>query len=413
MTRLAAADAQTFWMSAQIPNDQFALYAFAGVPDDMTVEVAKLTRRAAACPALGLRIVDDCALRYPAWVSGPVTPDQFVVHEGPLDWTGCLDALAAVAEHQLDARVGTWRLHLFAPVSGAPGAAAPVTVAVFQATHSFGDGTRTAQVCGWLFGRPTPVPPVIAGRRGSLVLRSVTAARTHRQMTGAIAAGTLAPPPAPRPALLTNAAPVGPRRIRALVRQRAALAGNCTVTVAVLVAVGTALAEYLRERGEDIGQLGAEVPMRAPGIRHAHNHYRNVAVGLHPEATPGSRAEQIEAELRGGRARAEHPAALASHRSFAAIPAPVLRWGVGKLDPTARSPVVTGNTVVSSVDRGAADVHFGTAPVLFTSGFPGLSPMMALTHGVHGIGETIVVSVHAAGGVVDVDEYLDRLDRAL
>ena len=32
---MAAADAQTFWMSASIPNDQFALYVFAGVPDDL------------------------------------------------------------------------------------------------------------------------------------------------------------------------------------------------------------------------------------------------------------------------------------------------------------------------------------------------------------------------------------------
>ena len=321
--------------------------------------------------------------------------------------------LAGLVDHQLDARVATSRLHIFAPVTGAPGAAAPVTVAVMQATHSFGDGTRTAEVCGWLFGRPTPVPPVISESRGSLLLRSITAARTHRQLTRAIAAGTLPPPPGPRPAVLTNSAPVGPRRIRTLVRPRSSLAGESTVTVAVLVAISTALAEYLRERGEDIEQLGAEVPMRAPGIPQARNHYRNVAVGLHPELAPGPRAVQIEAELRGGRARAGHPAALASNRSFAAIPAPVLRWGVGHFDPARRSPVVTGNTVVSSVNRGPADLHFGGAPVIMTSGYPGLSPMMALTHGVHGIGDTVALSVHAAQSVIDVDDYLARLDRAL
>ena len=203
---MAAADAQTFWMSASIPNDQFALYVFAGVPDDLAGVIADLAARASTCADLGLRIDDDRVLRYPAWVSGPVTADQFVRHDGPMDWTSCLDVLAGLVDHQLDARVATSRLHIFAPVTGAPGADAPVTVAVMQATHSFGDGTRTAEVCGWLFGRPTPVPPVISESRGSLLLRSITAARTHRQLTRAIAAGTL-PPPA-------GAAPGGADQLR-------------------------------------------------------------------------------------------------------------------------------------------------------------------------------------------------------
>ena len=98
----------------------------------------------------------------------------------------------------------------------------------------------------------------------------------------------------------------------------------------------------------------------------------------------------------------------------AAVPAPLLRWGVAQFDPDARSPTATGNTVVSSVNRGAADLHFGDAPVVVTAGYPGLSPMMGLTHGVHGIGDTIAVSVHAAESAIgDVDAYVDRLDAAL
>ena len=33
--RLSAVDAQMHWMSAKIPNDQFLLYGFAGVPSDL------------------------------------------------------------------------------------------------------------------------------------------------------------------------------------------------------------------------------------------------------------------------------------------------------------------------------------------------------------------------------------------
>ena len=104
----------------------------------------------------------------------------------------------------------------------------------------------------------------------------------------------------------------------------------------------------------------------------------------------------------------------AASRAFAVMPAPLLRWGVAQFDPTVRSPTVTGNTVVSSVNRGPADLRFGDAPVVVTAGYPALSPMMGLTHGVHGIGDTVAVSVHAAESAIgDVDEYVARLDAAL
>jgi hypothetical protein len=39
---------------------------------------------------------------------------------------------------------------------------------------------------------------------------------------------------------------------------------------------------------------------------------------------------------------------------------------------------------------------------------------MGLTHGVHGIGDTVVISVHAAESAIgDIDRYLRLLDAAL
>ncbi len=69
--------------------------------------------------------------------------------------------------------------------------------------------------------------------------------------------------------------------------------------------------------------------------------------------------------------------------------------------------------MVSSVNRGPADLSFGGCAVLLTAGFSALSPMMSLTHGVHGIGDTITISVHADPVNVDVDDYLDRLRVAI
>ena len=149
-------------------------------------------------------------------------------------------------------------------------------------------------------------------------------------------------------------------------------------------------------------------------VREAHNHFGNVGVGLYPWLDPGERATRIADDIASRRRRAEHPAMRAGSRAVAAVPAPLLRWGVAQFDPTVRSPTVIGNTVVSSVNRGPSDLRFGEAPVVVTAGYPALSPMMGLTHGVHGIGDTVAVSVHAAESAIgDVDSYVARLDSAL
>lgn len=49
----------------------------------------------------------------------------------------------------------------------------------------------------------------------------------------------------------------------------------------------------------------------------------------------------------------------------------------------------------------------------FTAGFPALGAVMHLTHGVHGLGDTVTVSVHADPAVVDVEDYAAQLDTAL
>jgi hypothetical protein len=201
--------------------------------------------------------------------------------------------------------------------------------------------------------------------------------------------------------------------VRTLVRRRNRLSGP-TVTVGVLCAVSTALSAHLRDLGDDPSTLGAEVPMAKTTAREAHNSFGNVGVSLFPELASDERAKRIVADLAARRLRAQHPAMRAADRAFAAEPAPILRWGVAQFDPTLRSPTVTGNTVVSSVNRGAADLRFGDAPVVIAAGYPALSPMMGLAHGVHGIGDTIAVSVHAAESAIgDVDQYVTRLDDAL
>jgi hypothetical protein len=414
--RLSAVDAQTFWMSAKIPNDQFLLYGFAGVASDLEQVLAAVRARAGGCPELRLRVRDRGLFTYPSWISGGVGADQVVVHDlADTSWAGCLAAVVRLAEDQLNACRMTWRLHVFAPVDGMPGAGVG-TVAVLQAAHALGDGIRSSALAAWLFGRVGVVPPVSAPpafRGAALPWRSVLAARAHRQLIRDTEAGLVPPQADSRPVLHTNVRPDGVRSIRTVIRNRAQLPGP-TVTVGVLAAVSTALAGHLRELGDDPSTLGAEVPMAKAGVRQAHNHFGNVAVGLYPGLNFGDRVDRIVEDLAQRRRRAGHPAMLAASRAFATVPAPLLRWGVKQFDPTLRSSTVTGNTVVSSVNRGPADLRFDELTVVLTAGYPGLSPMMGLTHGVHGIGDTIAISVQAAESAIgDVDAYVDRLEAAL
>jgi hypothetical protein len=414
--RLSAVDAQTYWMSAKIPNDQFLLYGFAGAPSDLGRALDVIRHRAWGTVELRLRIAERNVLTYPVWATGPIEPDQFVVHDlGDNSWAGCLAAVAGFAEHQLDPCHMAWRLHVFTPVDGLPGVGVG-TVAVLQAAHALGDGIRSSALAAWLFGRAGEVPPVPAPppfRGVALPWRSFRAARGHRRLVRDTDVGLVPAQADSRPALHSNARPDGVRSIRTVIRNRAQLPGP-TVTAGVLAAVSTALAGHLRELGDDPSALGAEVPMAKAGVRKANNHFGNVGVGLYPELDAGARAVRIVDDIAERRRRAAHPAMLAASQAFAAVPAPLLRWGVGQFDPALRSPTVTGNTVVSSVNRGPADLRFGELPIVLTAGYPGLSPMMGLTHGVHGIGDTIAVSVHAAESAVgDVDAYVARLESAL
>ena len=408
---MAAIDAQFYWMSAKVPNDEFLLYAFGGEPVDVGLAVEQVCRRARACPGLTVRVDDGSALSYPRWVPLSVGLGQVVRHDlADPSWDGCLSAVVRLADHQLDCREMPWRLNVFTSVLGIPGVTGAGAVAVLQVAHALADGVRSAAMAAWLFGRAAPVPEVARPPAGLLPWRAVDAARAHRQLVRDTHAGLLEPGRGSRPLLRTNSRPDGARSVRTLVRQRAQLAGP-TVTVGVLAAVSSALSGLL---GGTVDALGAEVPMAKPGVPQAHNHFGNVVVGLYPGLGADARVERIATDLANGRRRFEHPATRAADRAFAAVPAALLRWGVSQFDPDLRPGQVLGNTVVSSVHRGAADLSFGDAPVVLTAGYPALSPLMGLTHGVHGIGDTIAISVHAAESAVpDIDAYVRLLDAAL
>jgi WS/DGAT C-terminal domain len=415
--RLSAVDAQTYWMSAKIPNDTVLLYGFAGVPVDLERAIEEIAARARGCSDLTVHIDDGGPLTYPAWVHRDVDRSLFAVHDiDDRTFLACLAKVGEVTADGLNAREAAWRLHVFTDVEGVPGSVGPGTVAVLQISHALGGGGRTSAPAAIMFGRGDGVVPGIDDLHTGLFnlpISGFRAARAHRQMTEDTAAGRVPPPADLRPVLRTNVRPAGPRHLRTVVRRRSDLSGP-TVTVAALSAVSGALADHLRDLGEDPAFLGAEVPMAKPPPRLAYNHFGNVGVGLYPELAEPERGVRIAADLDARRRRAAHPAVRMADLAFAATPAPLLRWGMDRFDPDVRVEKVTGNAVVSSVNCGAMDFDFGGAPVTLACAFPGLSPMMGLTHAVCGVGDTISLSVHAAESAIgDIDAYIERLEAAL
>ncbi|MEU1548849.1 hypothetical protein [Nocardia sp. NPDC005745] len=188
-----------------------------------------------------------------------------------------------------------------------------------------------------------------------------------------------------------------------------------TVTVVVLTAVSLALARYLADRGEPVERLGAQVPMALPEVGRPRNNYRSLGVDLFiDEPDLDLRAGKIAAALADRRVRARHPLLSAQDRVTATVPAPVLRRDVDHYPLDNVPDSIAGHTVVSSVDRGPADLSFGGGEVRFTAGFPALGSVMHLTHGVHGLGDTITISLHADQAVLpDLDAYAAHLRAAL
>lgn len=427
-SRMAPVDAMWFWMSTKLPNDQFQVYAFDGMVD-VEAATAELLGRARQCPDLCLRARDGLLrVGFPYWVETEVGADEVVVHALPEPgWDQCLAAVGALTDDQLDVRRATWRVHLFPGVTGAPGSGSTgqersdsgdgarlATVAVLQISHTLADGMRSSALAAYLFGREgTPIRPV-PRPRDPVLPAMLTARRLHRELDREVAAGVVFAPKALVRPLSTNDQPAGRRLLRTVLTRRSELPKTVTVTVGVLAAISEALAGHLTDRGEDVSELAAATPVAKSGERCANNFFDYVAVGLYPEAAAGERLALIDAELASRKRARLHPAYAATERLFDAVPAPLRRLGVSLLDTHRRPDSVMGHTMVSSVNRGRADLMLAGCPVRFTSGYPAHLPICGLTHGVHGIGDTVAISVHAAESAVpDVDAYVDRLAFAL
>ncbi|WP_052077603.1 WS/DGAT domain-containing protein [Rhodococcoides fascians] len=435
--RLHPADARAYWMASKIPSDQFLLYCFDTGPDDLDAEVVRLLERSARIDVLSRHVTDaPLGLDHPRWTSANPCTDAIIVHRAPRTWSECLDAISSSFEHQVDPRVSVWCLQLHSQVSDAPGGAGPAIVAVLQLSHAAADGALASKTARDLFGthrlppatestsRSTGTELASAVRaaavlplRMALMVRGGLRARRDALALGRATDSDSIPPPARSRALTTlDVPPTGRTSVRTIVLPKSDLhAEGTTVTAFALTAISIALQAFL----DTPGDLAAEVTLARQTRGSARNNFGNVGVGLFTaEPDIRTRMRLISDDLAARRVRARHPlteAARASQDEVEVhVPAFLAEWGVAQFDPTATPPTVTGNTVVSSVSRGAADLTLCGGAVRFTTGFPALSPAMSLTHGIHGIGTTVTIGITSnSAAVPDPDRYEALLRDAL
>ncbi|MBB5913551.1 hypothetical protein BJY24_002418 [Nocardia transvalensis] len=470
MDALTPQDATRYWLSHRTRNDLFLLYCFTDAGRSLADLRAVVAERSARIPDLTVR-VRERRFAYPVWVWGSAG-DRVVDHTvSGSTWEEVVAALGGLLGGGVRADECPWRVHLFRGVTGAPGGEDPALVVVLQVSHALADGQRAAGIARALFsesdsswpvdnGRGAGAPRRLAGlysgsadrgescggwvfpgaervaglvvqarvvgeelfsimsfpvRLVRTVVRGLAAARARRALAELTERSAVPPPAASLPATMLNRSPEPTSHIvRMLVRDDLRVPGY-TVTVVALTAIGAALDRYLAQRGEP-AELSAQVSMAVPARnKHSRNNYRDLAVELHgAERDPRRRAERIAADLESRRVRSGHPLTAVGGRVTDVLPAPVLRRDIATYPIDQVPDTLTGHTVVSSVNRGPADLTFGSAPVRFTAGFPALGTVMHLTHGIHGLGSTITVSIHADPEVIpDIDVYAALLNTTL
>ncbi|WHU48718.1 hypothetical protein QNM97_06925 [Gordonia sp. L191] len=450
---MSAVDAMWYWMSSAMPSDQFLVYGFTSPRTSLDVIAGYLRRRAATIDDLGLRVADVPAhLDRPYWRRAPVSADQVRVTQGPMTWQACLDHIAQSMDYQLDARQQMWRLHLYGAVTPAPGVAegSDLVVAVLQVAHALGDGRRSSAIARQLFSEkeievqarcpaergPTTVMHVPAAAALGVARVPIDVARMlfwgglafhhHRQRSRTTGSGTTGSGTTDSGQTTSSVAPTSingspgrGRELRTLTVSADVLtARGGTVTVGALTAISDALPRFLGDPSMPVTITLTVARRRAATDPNtgSRNDFRTVGIDLHTDiADLDGRASAIAAEI--ARARDEHmtPERAAARRAEHATPAPLRILGARQAGAAQLPERIDGISVVSSVDRGPADLTLGGGSrSVITAGFPALSPVHGLNHGVHGLGARVTLSVIAAPcRCPDIDRYLALLTEAL
>ncbi|MGW6695005.1 wax ester/triacylglycerol synthase domain-containing protein [Rhodococcus sp. NPDC054953] len=443
-SQLAPRDAWFLFSDEAIQGDDQSIitnfYVFDTVddPDPITTygqALGWLTARVREIPSLRRRIRRVPAdLDYPSWVpADTIDPaDHLTVHHvGATNRNALHDLFANSARRHMDLSRPPWDVEIFTGVQGIEDIPEGATVVTLRVHHSFTDGLGAVAVARALFDAPDARPAAVATVNASQSLlksafslpaqfwtlgRSLFASMSAQRRLSALAESNEIRMPIPhRPRTRLNDSQNNQRqfgRVRLSlddVREIAKSTGT-TVNDVVLATVAGGLQAYLTKHGEAPNSaLAAQVPRstRNNSRSNAENQVTTMYVDLHttvPE--PLARLRLINESARYEKERVERPEAVAIEATLDHAPAFYLKAalrrpravkGNGHVD---QGLVPLANTAVSNVPRGAADLVFGSAPVVDGFSAPAIHPGAGLGHVATSIGSVLTLTFTADSAVM-------------
>lgn len=370
-------------------------------------------------------------LDYPHWVRDEQPVERLIREHPANEWSGVLAAVTELSLDGVDADQTGWRLVVFRNVTGAPDITGTATVVMHQANHAITAGGGSSQVMRALFGDDDAFakipghgnPSDKVGFRAALhglrrlprdlrtAIKASSAGRRLNEMNNA-----------PEPRVSTALHSMGTGRSFVDIRPvpTAHLKTLGSVTETTLVAVSLALSQYLVEHGEPAEGITAILPVAPKSFRTANlpvpaanTAGARAMVSLHPGIDDlRERAAKIRGDLRDQLVLCESEEVVTVRQGFEATP-PFLLALTAKAS-TKRPPAKpTASVNLNSYHRGPADLSLCGDPVRYIGAAPIISPRLALTTQVNGLGDVTAVSVAADSSMPDPQRYADLLHEAI
>lgn len=429
---MSAKDAAFFYPRAHgLPSstDQHLVYAFERPRSDEdpadTIRIL-FAQRYAQTPLLHrtvTRVRGD--LSHPAIGRDPVFDPGRVLSRTVSTWADALVVLSDIVRVPLDPEQQMWQVHVLWGVADGPAGAD--TLVVVHASHALGAGFMLSlAIQSVLFDSDVPMPqlsppdtdsPSRMARRGAArlpadLLRSARTAWRLRRTTNPSPDHERPPTP-----LLYNAQPSDQRVVRILTFDTQ---GEPLVVPRVLAAISEAMADHAEQNGDhDVREsLAAYLTLvLPPGVEwSSSNRFVSTSIPLYAHIRDTDElALSLRAAVSRARTVAFAPKNLARYELVEALPPVVVSRLVRR---SVRRPggggAIGGHTVISTAVRAAPEPRGIGAAFRFSTGFPMLSPRIALTHSVAVIGDRVTIGLLTDPTVLpDIDGYCRRLTRAV
>ncbi|WP_181762943.1 wax ester/triacylglycerol synthase family O-acyltransferase [Rhodococcus spelaei] len=354
-------------------------------------------------------------------------------------WDSLMHQIGGIVDGPVDLTRPPWELHVITDVSGIADLPADAAVAVLKFHHCVGDATETVRLGRQLFASESEPATADVGTerdRSRLSMLGVAVRRAPRSVARLVSGlarlrkdgrGAAAEIPAAArqwPQTRFNRPLTSTLRFGRVVFDLPAVMAvrsqclGATVNDVVLSVIADAMSAYLAEVGEwPDGSLGARMPYSTRAFKEstAGNRFDVLSVNLHTDvADPLERLRAIRDSAQEAKDGLTKRLGAPNAHTLDEIPAPYMRMAL-KADARARragQPVLGGNTLISNVGRGIADLQLLGSPVVDSFGILPITDGAGLSHFVASLADRLTITFTADAVMMPELERYARLLRA-